>query len=119
MTVRAPKRRDHVVVVSAQPVLGRRLLRQSTGYAIIDFVRLVPWQPVLDRRIGQRISAVMRNVGGIEWSFGSQEGVGLRMFPRSYKYPRKRHLLVAMGPDRRHPVKADAHRASPLHGQRP
>jgi hypothetical protein len=40
MTVRAPKRRDHVAVVSAQPVLGRRLLRQSAGLAIIDFVRL-------------------------------------------------------------------------------
>jgi hypothetical protein len=40
MTVRAPKRRDHVAVVSAQPVLGRRLLRQSTRFAIIDFVRL-------------------------------------------------------------------------------
>jgi hypothetical protein len=26
MTVRAPKRRDHVAVVSARPVLGRRLL---------------------------------------------------------------------------------------------
>jgi hypothetical protein len=79
-------------------------------------LRLVPWQPVLDRRIGQRIAAIMRNVGGIEWSFGRQEGVGLRVFPRSYKYLRKRHLLVAMGPDRRHPVRADARRAPPLHG---
>ena len=26
MTVRAPKRRDHVAVVSALPILGRRLL---------------------------------------------------------------------------------------------
>jgi hypothetical protein len=40
MTVRAPKRHDHVAVVSAQPVLGRRLLRQSARLAIIDIVRL-------------------------------------------------------------------------------
>jgi hypothetical protein len=31
-------------------------------------LQLVPWQPVL----GQRIAAVMRNVGGIEWSSGRQ-----------------------------------------------
>ncbi len=41
MTVRAPKRRDQVAVVSAQPVLGRRLLRQSARFAVITFVR--PW----------------------------------------------------------------------------
>jgi hypothetical protein len=32
--------RSDVAVVSAQPVLGRRLLRQSAGLAIMDFVRL-------------------------------------------------------------------------------
>jgi hypothetical protein len=42
MTVRAPTRRDHVAVVSAQPVLARRLLRQSTRFAVIAFVR--PWR---------------------------------------------------------------------------
>jgi hypothetical protein len=31
MTVRAPKRRDHVAVVSAQPVLGRRLFDKARG----------------------------------------------------------------------------------------
>jgi hypothetical protein len=40
MTVRAPKRRDQVAVVGAQPVFGRRLLRQSARFAIIGFVRL-------------------------------------------------------------------------------
>jgi len=35
MTVRAPKSRDQVAVVSAQLVFGRRLLRQSAGFAII------------------------------------------------------------------------------------
>jgi hypothetical protein len=38
ITVRAPERREQVAVVSAQPVLGGRLLR--AGFDIIDFVRL-------------------------------------------------------------------------------
>jgi Protein of unknown function (DUF3363) len=47
----------------------------SDRLAMIDDrieLRLVPWQLVLGQRIGQRIAAVMRNVGGIEWSFGKQ-----------------------------------------------
>jgi hypothetical protein len=38
---------------------------------------LVPWQPVLDQRIGQHISGLMRNDRGIEWSFGRKRGLGL------------------------------------------
>jgi hypothetical protein len=38
---------------------------------------LVPWQPVLDRRIGQHITGVVREGGGIDWSFGRQRGLGL------------------------------------------
>ena len=55
MTVRAPKRRDQVAVVSAQVVFGRRLLPQRAGLAIIDFMRLT-W-----RR--QQPSRVRREVG--------------------------------------------------------
>ncbi len=40
---------------------------------------LVPWQPVLDNRIGQRISGVMRDDGWIEWSFGRKRGLGIGM----------------------------------------
>ncbi|MGY2849144.1 type IV secretory pathway VirD2 relaxase [Bradyrhizobium sp. USDA 4509] len=39
--------------------------------------QLVPWQPVLDKRIGQHISGVMRDSGGIEWGFGRKRGLGL------------------------------------------
>jgi hypothetical protein len=39
--------------------------------------RLVPLQPVLDKRIGQHITGVMRTAGGIEWSFGRKWRVGL------------------------------------------
>lgn len=38
---------------------------------------LVPWQPVLDNRIGQHIFGLMRNDGGIEWSLGRKRGLGL------------------------------------------
>jgi len=42
----------------------------------VDF-QLVPWQPVLDKRIGQHISGIMRDAGGIEWSFSRKRGLGL------------------------------------------
>jgi type IV secretory pathway VirD2 relaxase len=38
---------------------------------------LVPWQPVLDQRIGQHITGVMRGAGGIEWDLGRKLGLGL------------------------------------------
>jgi uncharacterized protein DUF3363 len=37
---------------------------------------LVPWQQVLERRIGQHIAGIVRE-GGIEWSFGRKPGLGL------------------------------------------
>jgi Protein of unknown function (DUF3363) len=51
----------------------------SGRYAMIDDglgFSLVPWQPVLDQRIGQHITGVMRH-GGIEWDFGRKLGLGL------------------------------------------
>jgi hypothetical protein len=39
--------------------------------------RLVPWQPVLERRIGQFITGIQREAGGIEWEFGRKRGLGL------------------------------------------
>ena len=37
---------------------------------------LVPWQEVLDRRIGQHIAGIAKE-GGIDWSFGRKRGLGL------------------------------------------
>jgi type IV secretory pathway VirD2 relaxase len=51
----------------------------SGRHAMIDDglgFSLVPWQPVLDQRIGQHITGVMRH-GGIEWDFGRKLGLGL------------------------------------------
>jgi type IV secretory pathway VirD2 relaxase len=39
--------------------------------------RLVPWQPVLENRIGQFITGIQREGGGIEWEFGRKRGLGL------------------------------------------
>src|SRR5271169_3763938 len=52
----------------------------ATGrFAMIDDgigFQLVPWQPVLDKRIGQHITGFIRDAGGIEWSFGRKRGLG-------------------------------------------
>lgn len=38
---------------------------------------LVPWQPVLDKRIGQHVSGIMLENGGVDWSLGRKRGLGL------------------------------------------
>ena len=51
----------------------------SGRYAMIDDglgFSLVPWQPVLDQRIGQHITRVVRG-NGIEWDLGRKLGLGL------------------------------------------
>jgi hypothetical protein len=52
----------------------------SGRFAMIDDgigFQLVPWQPVLDTRIGQHITGTVRATGGIEWSFGRKRGLGI------------------------------------------
>ena len=52
----------------------------SGRFAMIDDglgFSLVPWQPVLDKRIDQHITGVMRDGGGIDWSLGRKRGLGL------------------------------------------
>jgi type IV secretory pathway VirD2 relaxase len=51
----------------------------SGRYAMIEDglgFSLVPWQPVLDQRIGRHIAGVMRD-GGVEWDLGRKIGLGL------------------------------------------
>jgi Protein of unknown function (DUF3363) len=38
---------------------------------------LVPWQSVLDKRIGQDISGIAMPGGGVDWSFARSRGLGL------------------------------------------
>jgi hypothetical protein len=52
----------------------------SGSFAMIDTglgFSLVPWQPVLDKRIGQHITGAMRDGGGIEWSLERKRELGL------------------------------------------
>ena len=49
-------------------------------FAMIDDgigFQLVPWQPVLDKRIGQHISGIAMPGGGVDWSFARSRGLGL------------------------------------------
>jgi type IV secretory pathway VirD2 relaxase len=52
----------------------------SGRFAMIDDglgFSLVPWQPVLDKRIGQHVTGTIRDGGGIEWSIGRKRDLGL------------------------------------------
>lgn len=57
----------------------------SGRFALLEILRvdgglsfaLVPWQPVLDRRVGQHVSGIMLESGGVDWSFGRKRGLGL------------------------------------------
>jgi hypothetical protein len=52
----------------------------SGRFAMIDDgigFQLVPWQPLLEQRIGRHITGVMRDAGGIDWSFGRNRGLEL------------------------------------------
>jgi hypothetical protein len=39
--------------------------------------QLVPWRPILEKRIGQHISGLQRDDDGIEWTFGRKRGLSL------------------------------------------
>ncbi len=65
------------LVGAANLASGRfAMIETLTGDGSLGF-QLVPWQPVLDRHFGQHITGVMRDSGGIEWSFGRKRGLGL------------------------------------------
>jgi type IV secretory pathway VirD2 relaxase len=52
----------------------------SGRFAMIDNglgFQLVPWQPILEKRIGQHISGLQRDDGGIEWTLGRNRGLSL------------------------------------------
>jgi hypothetical protein len=52
----------------------------SGRFAMIDDglgFSLVPWQSVLDKRLGQHITGTIRDGGGIEWDFGRKRGLGI------------------------------------------
>ncbi|MGV7219203.1 DUF3363 domain-containing protein [Bradyrhizobium sp. UFLA05-112] len=56
----------------------------------------MPWQPLLEKRIGQHISGLQRDDGGIEWTFGRNRG-------SACSAASERRLQPSIGPDRRRP----------------
>ena len=53
------------------PAAGSRMIDDGLGFS------LVPWRPVLDKRIGQHISGIAMPGGGVDWSFARKRGLGL------------------------------------------
>jgi hypothetical protein len=52
----------------------------SGRFAMIDNglgFQLAPWQPLVEKRIGQHITGLQRDDGGIEWTFGRNRGLSL------------------------------------------
>jgi type IV secretory pathway VirD2 relaxase len=52
----------------------------SGKFAMIDDglgFSLVPWQPVLEQRLGRQVTGIAVPGGGIDWSFGRSRGLGL------------------------------------------
>jgi type IV secretory pathway VirD2 relaxase len=56
---------------------GRFAILEMSGATEGFGFTLVPWQPQLDQRIGQRISGVMRETGGVDWQLGRKRGLEL------------------------------------------
>jgi type IV secretory pathway VirD2 relaxase len=69
----------HRPVADGERVTGtyRRNVQLASGrFAMIDDgmgFSLVPWKPVIEQRLGQTLTAVVRG-GGVSWEFGRQRG---------------------------------------------
>ena len=51
----------------------------SGKYALVERSReftLVPWRPVIDKQLGQQVTALVRG-DGISWEFGRTRGLGI------------------------------------------
>ncbi|KKM74757.1 hypothetical protein LCGC14_1397170, partial [marine sediment metagenome] len=70
---------EHRPVADGQRVAGiyrRSVMLASGPYAMLDDgmgFSLVPWKPVIEQRLGQRISATVRS-GGVSWDVGKVRG---------------------------------------------
>jgi type IV secretory pathway VirD2 relaxase len=72
---------EHCPVTDGQRVAGiyrRSVMLVSGRYAMLDDgtgFSLVPWRPVIEQRLGQRIAATVRS-SGISWDIGRQRQLG-------------------------------------------
>ncbi|GKS84387.1 relaxase/mobilization nuclease and DUF3363 domain-containing protein [Acidovorax sp. SUPP1855] len=69
----------HQPVIDGQRVAGiyrRRLMLVSGRYAVLDDgvgFSLVPWKPVIERRLGQQLAATVKG-SSVSWTFGRARG---------------------------------------------
>ncbi|MBQ8101689.1 MAG: type IV secretory pathway VirD2 relaxase [Afipia broomeae] len=63
-------------LVGATNLASGRFAMIENGDGGLGF-SLVPWQSVLDQRIGQHITGIVRDGGSIDWSFGRKRSLGL------------------------------------------
>ncbi len=62
-----------------QGTLKEKVRLASGNYALVENAQefvLVPWKPVIEKRLGQEIADVMR-AGTIDWQLGRQRGLGV------------------------------------------
>ena len=73
---------EHRPVKDGDSVRGtyrRSVMLTSGRFAIIDDgvgFSLVPWKPVLEQRVGQTVSGVLRG-GSVSWNLSRQRGIGI------------------------------------------
>ncbi len=73
----------HVKGASGEHVAGtyrKRLTLASGRFAMIDNglgFQFVPWSRELEKRLGQDVTGVVKDGGGIEWGFGRKRDLGL------------------------------------------
>ena len=73
---------EHRPVTDGQRVAGiyrRSVMLASGRYAMLDDGKafsLVPWKPVIEQRLGHRITAMARS-GGVSWAIGQERGQGV------------------------------------------
>ena len=61
-------------------IYRQRVTLASGRFAMIDDgmgFQLVPWRPALDRHLGQAITGTMNARGGVDWSLGRSQGMGI------------------------------------------
>ena len=61
-------------------IYRQRVTLASGRFAMIDDgmgFQLVPWRPALDQHLGQAVTGTMNRRGGVDWSFGRSQGMGI------------------------------------------
>jgi type IV secretory pathway VirD2 relaxase len=63
-------------------IVRNRVNLNSGSFAVVENSReftLVPWRPVLERRLGREVSGIVRSSGSISWTFGRERGSEIGM----------------------------------------